>query len=210
MSEDIITYVFSFLFPFGLLMLIVQSILRRLGKTSEGWRPTVIIGILSALAVVVPVGGLPLARWVISLNPNFSIPLTAVVIHRVWKNASGTALLDQNAQTMGWMYGGIAGVVLYPMALGLGIFDPYSLGWGFSPLFIILPVLTVFLLVKRNRFGVVLVFCILGYHLHVLESPNLWDYFIDPFFAVVSIVALIRRFAKIKNRRDNRIAGVEK
>jgi len=205
MSEEIIITGFSFLFPFLLLMLTVQSVLRRLGKSSEGWFPTVIAGLFSALAVTVPVGGLPLARWVVSLNANFSIPLTAVVLHRVWKNASGTALLDGSALGVGWIFGGIGGLVLYPMALGLGPFDPYSPGWGFSPLFVVSMGLTVFLLVKKNRFGVVLVFCILSYNLHLLESSNLWDYFIDPFFMSVSFAALVRRFVKSKNRQDNRM-----
>ena len=72
-------YGFSFFFPFLLIMLIMQSILQRVGKSPKGWWVTLILGVVSALAAIMPVGGIPLARWPISLNANFCIPLTVVV-----------------------------------------------------------------------------------------------------------------------------------
>jgi hypothetical protein len=179
-------------------MLLMQKIWQWLGKSTEGWRPRLILGVIAALVAIVPVGGIPLARWPISLNANFSIPLTAVVFNKVWQKASapGRGLLDKKALLSVWIYGAIAGLALYPMALGLGPFDPYSLGWRFSWLFIIFMVLTIVLLVKKNRLGVVLLLCILSYNLQLLESPNLWDYFIDPFFMIISIIALVVQFLR--------------
>ncbi|MCP5102177.1 MAG: hypothetical protein GY950_02300 [bacterium] len=197
------TYIFSFLFPFLLVVLLLHRILGRLGKPVEGWRGLSVIGILSALVVVVPVGGLPLGRWLMSLNANFSIPLTAVVFAKVWENAFGKELLDKSALRGAWVFGGSAGLLLYPMALGLGPFDPYSLGWEFSPFFILLMGVTIFFLYNRNGFGIVLMLCILAYHLRLLESPNLWDYFVDPFFAVVSFAALAKRLWRNQKKVDN-------
>ena len=50
--------------------------------------------------------------------------------------------------------------------------------------------LTVGLLWKQNRFGVVLLLAILAYRLRLLESTNYWDYLVDPIGWVVSMIAL--------------------
>jgi hypothetical protein len=188
------TFVFSLLFPLLVVMLLVQKIWKWLGKSTEGWMTTLIMGSLSALTVVIPVGGIPLARWPISVNANFCIPLTVIVFNRVWQNASGRLLLDKKALLSVWIYGLITGLALFPMALGLGPFDPYSLGWSFSLLFVIFLVITIVLLVMKKHLGVVLLLCILFYNLQLLESPNLWNYFIDPSFLIISCVALVKRF----------------
>ena len=195
------TFLFSFLFPLLVVMLLLQTIWQWLGKSTRGWRPTFILGVIAILAAIVPVGGIPLARWPISLNANFCIPFTVVVFNKVWQMAStsGRVLLDKKALLSFWIYGVITGLALYPMALGLGPFDPYVLGWHFSWLFGIFLVLTIILLVKKNRLGIVLMLSILGYNLQLLESPNLWDYFIDPIFLIISIIALVVKFLRRYN-----------
>ncbi|MBC8462502.1 MAG: exo-alpha-sialidase [Deltaproteobacteria bacterium] len=167
-----------------------QRITFRKIRMAGGWRTTLGLGFLSALIGVIPLGGLPLARWLISINANFSISLTALVFGKVWENASGIRLLDRKAILSSSIFGLTAGLALYPMALGLGSLDPYEFGWSFSWLFVLLMVITAILLFTKNRFGIVLVACILGYDLQLLESPNLWDYLVDPFFALISGVIL--------------------
>lgn len=185
-----ITFAFSFFFPFLLVMVAGQSIIGLFRKNLCGWRPTLILGFVSALIVVIPLGGLAPARWLISVNANFSIPLMAIVFSKVWENASGIRLLDRKAFLSSCIFGLTAGLALYPMALGLGRLDPYEFGWSFSWIFVLLMVVTVMLLLMKNRFGVVLVACILGYDLQLLEAPNLWDYLVDPFFVLISGVVL--------------------
>lgn len=189
-----IEFIFSFTFPFLLVLAALQSIAGRFGMYISGWRPTIILGCITAFIVAMPVGSLPLARWLISINANFSLPLTAILFGRVWKNATGGGGLFARSDLLAaWIFGLAAGLLLYPMAMGLGNFDPYEFGWGFSLLFVILLVITIVLLFFGNRFGVVLVACILAYDLHLLESPNLWDYLCDPFFTITSAIALGNR-----------------
>ncbi|MCP4154184.1 MAG: hypothetical protein GY757_41040 [bacterium] len=184
---------FSFLFPTLLLLLIMQSILKRFGKPAGGWRVTVILGILSAAAAILPVGGIPLARWPLSLNANFCIPLTVLVFSRVWGNVSGKELLDRQGKRSLHLFGVAAGLLLYPMALGLGLFDPYGLGWEFSWFFVVIMVLTIVMLYRKNALGVVLLLCIISYNFQLLESHNYWDYLVDPFFLIVSCVGIAKK-----------------
>ncbi|MFW6147204.1 MAG: hypothetical protein ACOC6B_02305, partial [Thermodesulfobacteriota bacterium] len=150
------------------------------------WRLTSILAVISGIIVLLPVKGLPVARWLIGIHANFSLPLVALAFHKAWENAAGSRVLDYHASLTAWLFGVAAGIVLYPMALGLGDLDPYVLGWGFSWLFVIMAVTTIGLLLMQNRFAVVLMACILGYNLNLLESTNLWDYIVDPFFVLMS------------------------
>jgi len=147
-------------------------------------------GVISALIVIIPLKGLPLGRWVISINANFSIPLTAILLSKVLESGLGVRLLDRKALSGTWVFALTAGMALYPMALGLGSLDPYGLGWGFSWLFVVLLVTTLVMLFLRNRLGIILMGCVLCYDLHLLESQNLWDYLVDPFLVFISGGAL--------------------
>lgn len=192
---------FSFVFPFLLIMALLQGGAGLLGKNLRGWRPTLILVLISAFIAVTPVGGLPLARWMISFNANFSISLTAILFYKVTEISFGVKLLDKNALLTYWVFSLTAGVILYPMALGLGRFDPYQAGWGFSWLFVVVCGVTILLLIMKNRFAVVLIAAILAYNLRLLESTNLWDYLVDPFMVLVSCIVLSSRFLrKLSNR----------
>jgi hypothetical protein len=189
----VITFAFSFLFPWLVALVLIQGVAKKVKNAPHGWRLTLILGLISAILALLPVGGLSLARWLIGMNANFSFPLVAIVFNRAWENAAGSRVLDANASMASWIFGLAAGLALYPMALGLGDFDPYTLGWGTSWLFAFLAVATIVLLLMKNRFSVVLIACILGYDLNLLESTNLWDYLVDPFFVFLSFGVLTNR-----------------
>ena len=192
---------FSFVFPFLLIMALLQGGAGLLGRDLRGWRPTLILVLISAFTAVTPVGGLPLARWMISFNANFSIPLTAILLYKVLESSFGVKLLDKNTLLTCWVFSLTAGVILYPMALGLSRFDPYQAGWGFSWLFVVVCGVTILLLIMKNRFAVILIAAILAHNLRLLESTNLWDYLVDPFMVLVSCIVLSSRFLrKLSNR----------
>jgi hypothetical protein len=187
------TIAFSFVFPFLLMMALCQRVMILLGKRPTGWLPSVILASASALMVILPIAGLTVGRWLISLYANPSIPLTALLFSWVLKNAFQMNLLDMSAIQTCRVFSLLTGAVLYPMALGAGAFDPYPAGWHFSWLFVILLGVTLVLLFLKNRFSVVLLATILAYDLHLLESSNLWDYLVDPVLILVAIAGLIAR-----------------
>ena len=195
---------FSFIFPFLLVMVLLQGGANLVGIDVSGRRPAMIIVLISAVIVVIPVGGLPSARWMISFNANFSISLTAILLYKAFENAFGVKLLDKNALLTCLVFSLTAGVILYPMALGLGGFDPYQAGWGFSWLFVVVCGITILLLIMKNRFAMILMAAILAYNLCLLESTNFWDYLVDPFLVIVSGIALGRSFLQrlLKKKKE--------
>ena len=184
------TWAFSFVFPFLLVTALLQGVAAWCGKDLRGRGPALACALIAAAVVVIPVKELPLARWLISFNANFSIPLTALLFSGVVKRSFGIRLLDETSLVTCWGFSLIAGAALYPMALGLGRWDPYSAGWGFSWLFVLMFFLTGILLFMKNRFAVVLIAAILAYNFRLLESTNLWDYLVDPFLVVASCIGL--------------------
>ena len=102
----------------------------------------------------------------------------------------GIELLQRKDRQVAWLFGALAGFLLYPLALGLGPFDPYSLGWHFGMLFASVAALASVFILRGNRFGVVLVLAIAAWHLRAVESGNYWECLVDPFYFLVSVGAL--------------------
>lgn len=86
----------------------------------------------------------------------------------------------------------VAALSLYPMALGLGYFDPYRLGYG-DPLFLGgLLLVTVYALFRQWWLPAMLIpLAVLAWAAGWYASPNLWDYLIDPFLAAYAAATLI-------------------
>lgn len=91
-----------------------------------------------------------------------------------------------------WIFGVVASLVLYPSALGLTRIDAYGWGWAPYRLVEVVALITIFLLWKKNRFGVLLLLALGAFAFHLQASTNLWDYLIDPVFGVVSVIIVLR------------------
>ena len=86
----------------------------------------------------------------------------------------------------------VTGVVLYPVALGIGSADPFAYGWHFGPLFIVVGIVAMIFQWRQNRFGWVLLVALVLWQVGAVESGNLWDCLVDPVFFLVAVVATCR------------------
>ena len=197
------SYLFSFVFPWLLVfwfLLSVASGLTRRSKNERFRRPfrsfLFVLGLLSVGIVMLPLGGVPLGRWMAGLNLSPSLPLLGLLAGQVLKSFFIREPFRATERQAGWIFGGLAGSVLYPLALGLGNVDPYAWGWSFSILFPIVALITIYLIWKQNRFGLLLFLSILAYDFRVLDSPNFWDYLVDPLYWLVSLFLLTKTALK--------------
>ena len=161
-------------------------------RRAGAWRYRVLAVVVAAAAAAVPIAGWTLPRWLAGVGVTPSVTSTCLLLALLARRLGGPVLLDAAARRVAWWFGVIAGVVLYPAALGIGSFDPYSLGWDSLALVVALGVLSIVLLWFDNRFALVLALGVLGFNLRLLESSNLWDYLTDPILTVFSLGMVAR------------------
>ena len=190
MNPPLAAIILSFLVPAMGLVLILVGIARLTGLSPTGPRWCAGLVLCSLALVATPVGGMPLARWLAGIVDHWSLSAMALLVSACIQRLFGIDLLRRKDRQAAWLFGALAGLLLYPLALGWGPFDPYGLGWRFGPLFVAVAVLASVLILCRNRFGVVLVLAIAAWHLRAVESGNYWDCLIDPFYFLVSAGAL--------------------
>jgi hypothetical protein len=192
---------FAAVCPWLALVLCLQVAAVKCGIKASGARQLWLLGLIALGVLAVPVQGIAIARWVASINPNFSIPFTGLLAVTVWERAFAQKIFSARDWSASWTFGAVGGLALYPVALGLGKFDTYEWGWGFSALFAGIAALTGLLVWKQNRSGILLLLAIVAYHLRLLESTNYWEYLLDPVYCLVSILVLSYRLGKSCCRR---------
>lgn len=157
----------------------------------------VIAGIVVAS---VPIDALPLAGYIRGLTGDLSIT--------TWLLLAAFAL--SNLFDRDWYRRGefmilmflilVGGLTLYPFALGLTYWDPYTLGYD-SRAFLV--VLLAFALWAAYRELYLVALCltisVLAHSLGLMESRNLWDYLIDPWITFYALGLVLKSWARKSN-----------
>ena len=153
-------------------------------------RPWLVLGLALGLSWL-PVFGLPLAGYVRGVLSDLSFTSMALLTCAIAPRLGASSL--GSAEEWRFVFGLVAatGLFLYPMALGLGPFDPYTLGFAPTGLLVMLALFAG--LAWWRRYHVCLgaiVLAVLAYRLGLLESSNLWDYLLDPWLLLYAIYDL--------------------
>jgi hypothetical protein len=102
----------------------------------------------------------------------------------------------------------IVGLVLvaipfYPMALGLGMIDPYAWGYGSIALVgVVIAVAFICGLVNWIKGVWILSFALVAWSLHWHESSNLWDYVLDPLLVIWAVCAIVYRLQQRRRQKQ--------
>lgn len=127
---------------------------------------------------------LPLSSYVRGVTGEFSI----VTMLLLWSSI----LPDAKKTSLGFKVPvALIAIAFYPLALGLGMLDPYAWGYGSISLLIA----TIFFAIVCGLAGWtkgvwILSFAIIAWVVHWHESANLWDYLLDPFLAIWALLAI--------------------
>ena len=153
------------------------------------------VGVLAAavLALSIPLWGLSLAGLVRGITGDLSISTVMLLALALVRSLSSRVLVDEQNRSATLRAILIAAVLFYPLALGLGMFDPYRLGYGNLWFMLALLGLAAW---SSLRYSTLLVLCIAlavaAWTVGWYESPNLWDYMLDPWLAVYAFAVRIK------------------
>ena len=94
----------------------------------------------------------------------------------------------------------ICALAFYPLALGLGMIDPYTWGYG-SIIFVSSTALIAGTFIWRGNIlaGMMIAIAMIAWTLQWHESTNLWDYLIDPFLSTWAIIYSIKILMRNKS-----------
>lgn len=142
------------------------------------------------ILMLIPFGGMPLAAYVRGVSGDLSI--TTMLL--LWGALLRPWLVSTNVRSRRalLLLIALAALTLYPLALGIGAFDPYSLGYGNSQFVTVLLLLGLGAWFKKYYWITLCVsLATFAWAIGWYESDNLWDYLLDPFVAIYAQAAII-------------------
>jgi hypothetical protein len=179
-------------------------------KFTRRWLPVSALLVVMAVALVVallPFNGLIIGSYVFSLTSYLSVSSMLLLLAYLILNGAGDRckLLHSYWQSSEqWMpvhgFFVLSGVLLYPLAAGLTLFDPYRLGFSGSLASSVLPLYLLawaVICVLRGWYLLLLLLvgAVLAYYLKILPSLNLWDYVLDAPLVMYSLFMLCKQLA---------------
>jgi hypothetical protein len=187
-----INTVFEYICPVLIVLWIVSGLARLAGvKASSGAAIKGLILLFSLAIALYPVRGLSVSDYILSLNPSFSIGSIAFLLiiasNRLIKKR---LLLHKDLMIFsGWNI--LISLIVFIPALGFTGQDIYASGYGFSLLFVVMALVTIFLVYKKSPLSYIFIAYIVTFNLQLLPSANFFDYITDGVLFFISLGVLI-------------------
>jgi hypothetical protein len=176
------------------------------GMVKLDWpRLAMLLGAVFVL-MLIPFGGMPLAAYVRGVTGDLSITSLILLWWAILRPWFGCVVVEDKHRIALLVMIALAALVLYPMALGAGAYDPYRLGYG-NPQFIVVLLLLALAAWSRkySQIALCIVLATLAWAIGWYESGNLWDYLLDPFVAIyaLAVITICGVKALFKLQRDS-------
>ncbi len=138
---------------------------------------------ISLAVLFIPVRGLYLYKYIYGVFGSLSISSVLLILSFCVNSVLNKSPVPYRRERSAILYViAVAGLALYPTALGFIPVDLYHFGYSPGFLLILILVLTILAWMASFHFAAVLpVVAVIAFNLKILESENLWDYLVDPF-----------------------------
>lgn len=147
--------------------------------------------------MLIPFGGMPFAAYVRGLTGDLSITTLVLLWCALLRPWCACVTFGAKHRIALSILITLAALALYPMALGAGAYDSYSLGYGNLQFVVALLLLA---LAAWFRKFVLIAVCIalatLAWAVGWYESNNLWDYLLDSFVTIYALFSIIIYWVK--------------
>lgn len=147
------------------------------------------------IVLSIPVWGVSLAGFVRGITGDLSIATIMLLALALVRSIIEHSLVEEQNRYAMLKAMLIAAVLFYPLALGLGMFDPYRLGYGDLWFMAALLGLAVWASLRYSTlFALCLALAVAAWSIGWYESTNLWDYLLDPWLAIYAFAVLGKRW----------------
>jgi hypothetical protein len=178
------------LFPFLLVTLILYGIAFKFIKSKKIFHEIIILYI-AAFLTFVPLGGLSLGDYILSVNPNYSLGSIALVLVLLWPKIMDKPLLSKKHLMIFCSWNVVFSLILFASNLGLIPYDMYAQGYNFSLLFVVMGLLTLVSVWLWYPLSFIFLAYIAAFNLKLLPSANFFDYITDGFLFLLSVGVLV-------------------
>lgn len=156
------------------------------------------LGLAAALTILllIPFGGLSLAEILRGLLGDLSITSLLMLVLALRINTD--VLQQRNLK----IFIALMALVLFPFALGVGMFDPYRLGFGnpgFIAALLLISLGTYYL--RQTYIALSITLAALAWSVGWGEANNLWNYLIDPWLGIYALGSVLFILGKAVVRR---------
>jgi hypothetical protein len=159
-------------------------------------RLAMLLGAIFVYALL-PITGMSLAAYLRGGIGDVSITTLLLLCGVLVKPWLSCAILDNKNRFALFGIISIAALVLYPMALGIGAYDPYRLGYGNAPFVTIVLLIALAAWYWKIYWVTLCITCaMIAWAVGCYESNNLWDYLLDPFVASYALVTVLSQVRK--------------
>jgi hypothetical protein len=137
-------------------------------------------------------GAMPFAAYLRGMTGDLSVTTLVLLCCKMLRPWCGCVEVQYKHRLALLTLIALAALGLYPMALGVGAYDPYHLGYG-NLLFVAALLLLALAAWLRGYFLITLCIALatLAWTAGWYETDNLWDYLLDPFVAIYALAAIM-------------------
>lgn len=148
--------------------------------------------VLAAAIVLVsiPVWGVSFSGFVRGMTGDLSIATLLLLGLSLVRSFSNRVLVEDRNRNALLRAILIVAAVFYPLILGLGMFDPYRLGYANLWFMLALFALAIWSSLRYSTLlALSMALAVAAWSAGWYESPNLWDYLLDPWLAIYALLA---------------------
>jgi len=155
------------------------------------------------IVVSIPVGGLSLAEFVRGITGDLSVFTLVLLAVSLARSLGGYALVGEMSRRAVLQAILLVAVLFYPLVLGIGMFDPYRLGYGNLWFMMALLGAAIWASLRSSALlALGLALAVAAWNAGWYESTNLWDYLIDPWLAIYAFASQVKYWlARLKVRK---------
>jgi hypothetical protein len=195
-----INTVFEYICPVLIVLWIVSGLARLAGvKASSGSAIKGLLLLFSLAIALYPIRGLSVSDYILSLNPSFSIGSVALLMIGISSRMLNKELIPHKDLMIFAIWNIIISIIVFIPALGFTGQDIYASGYGFSLLFVVMALVTIFLVYKKSPLSYIFIAYIVAFNMQLLPSDNFFDYITDGVLFFISLGALIMPSHRIDN-----------